>query len=106
MTPTRATLAVLATHRLTRLVVQDHLTEDIRRRLQARLPEKLAYLIGCPWCASFWLGGAVAVATTVAPRSRLVSAAVLALAASTITGLIASHLDPPDDYGDVAAAAT
>lgn len=101
LTPTRAALVIAATHRLTRLVTQDYLTEDIRHWLQARLPEKGAYLIGCPWCSSMWLGGAVATANVLAPRSRLVQTVTLALAASTVAGLVATHLDPPEDTGSV-----
>lgn len=92
-------LAAGATMRLTRLVTKDYLTADVRRTLQRRLPEKGAYLIGCPWCASFWLGAAVAAVTVRWPRSRAVTAGWLALTASHASGLLA-NLDPPEDHGD------
>lgn len=91
-------LAVLATFRLTRLVTQDYLTEGPRKWLQARLPEKPAYLIGCPWCASFWVGGLVAWLTVEWPQNRVLWVVWLALAASGVTGLLATH-DPPEDFG-------
>lgn len=91
-------LAIGATMRLTRLVTKDYITEDLRTNLQRRLPEKPAYMIGCPWCASFWLGGLVAGITSRWPRSRLVVTAWLALTASHASGMI-GNLDPPEDFG-------
>lgn len=100
MTAVSLVVAVLATYRLTRLVVQDYLTEGPRRWVQAHTGEKIAYLAGCPWCASVWVGAAVSAAVTFWPTNRVVLAGLLALAASGATGLIAAHLDPPEDYGD------
>lgn len=92
-------LAVGGTMRLTRLVTHDYLTERPRRWLQARLPEKLAYLIGCPWCASFWIGAAVAPVVVLWPTNRAVLAALIALTASMVSGLFA-NLDQPEDFGE------
>lgn len=92
-------LAALATFRLTVLVNQDYLTETPRRWLQARLPEKLAYMIGCPWCASFWLGMPVAVAVVLWPTNRVLIIGLLALALSAAAGLLAKA-HPPEDYGE------
>lgn len=92
-------LAMLATFRVTVLVNQDYLTETPRRWLQARLPEKLAYMIGCPWCASFWIAIPVAYAVMTWPTNRLVVAILLALSLSATAGLLAK-LHPPEDYGE------
>lgn len=92
-------LAIGATMRITRLVTHDYLTERPRRWLQRRLPEKLAYLIGCPWCASFWIGGGVAVVTVLWPSNRVLIAAWLALTASMVSGL-GANLDVPEDFGE------
>lgn len=96
--PVLVALALLATFRATRLVTGDYLTDPPRRWLQRRLPEKLAYLIGCPWCASFWIGGGIAWVTYRWPHSRLVGTLWLALAGSATAGLAASF-DPAEDYG-------
>lgn len=92
-------VAALATFRLTVLVNQDYLTEGPRKWLQARLPEKLAYMIGCPWCASFWLAVPVSIVVVLWPTNRAVWIVLLALSFSAVAGLV-SKLHPPDDYGE------
>jgi UDP-N-acetylmuramyl pentapeptide phosphotransferase/UDP-N-acetylglucosamine-1-phosphate transferase len=92
-------IAALATFRLTVLVNQDYITETPRKRLQARLPEKLAYMIGCPWCASFWLAIPVSIAVVMWPTNRVVWIVLLALALSAVAGLV-SKAHPPEDYGE------
>lgn len=92
-------LAVVATVRATRLVTHDYITEDVRKSLQRRLPEKGAYLIGCPWCASFWIGMLVAAIVVRFPNSRVVTAGLIALAGSQASGLLA-HLDSLEDLGE------
>ncbi|MEJ7706509.1 MAG: DUF1360 domain-containing protein [Nocardioidaceae bacterium] len=59
---------VLATYRLTTLIKDDKITEDIRRAVWKRYGEpsdedshKISYLMTCPWCLSVYFG-AVAVA--------------------------------------------
>lgn len=65
MNALEAAASVAATHRLTRLVIEDEITRPIREAITDRWPEsKLAYLITCPWCVSVWAGAAM----TVAPR--------------------------------------
>jgi hypothetical protein len=92
-------LAIGATMRVTRLVTKDYLTDEPRRWVQRRAPEKIAYLVGCPWCTSFWVGGAIAAATARWPRSRAVVALWLALTASHASGML-GNLDPPEDFGE------
>ena len=79
----------LATHRLTRLVIEDDITADLRERVWRRHPphdDKLGYLLTCPWCTSMWAGFAVAAARTIAPSAwRPLS---YALALSSLVGLI------------------
>lgn len=98
-------VVVLATARLTRLVTSDYLTDPPRVWLQRRLPEKLAYLLGCPWCASVWVAAPVAWVVVEHGHRTWVLVPLVALGASHLTGL-AARLDPPPDYGlpdDVAA---
>jgi len=54
---------ILATHRVTRLVVDDELTKPIREYIWHNHPPdetKLGYFVTCPFCVSIWAGGAVA----------------------------------------------
>lgn len=73
-------LVALATYRLTRLVAVDRITQAPREWLQFRLEDRAmaqvaappkdpdqwqsmgAYLLGCMWCASVWVGGLVVLA--------------------------------------------
>jgi hypothetical protein len=95
--PVLVVLVVLATMRVTRLVTTDYLTEPPRRWVQRHAPEKLAYLVGCPWCASVWTGAALALLAVRWPTWWVV-ALLLGLASSQVTGLLA-RLDPPEDFG-------
>lgn len=92
-------LAALGTYRLTVLVNQDFITETPRKWLQAKLPDKLAYMIGCPWCASFWISLPVSIVVVRWPTNRVVWAGLLALSLSAFSGLV-SKLHPPEDYGE------
>ena len=79
----------LAVYRLTRLVIEDEITQDMREKIWERYPPqstKIGYLISCPWCSSIWLGAGVAVARRFAPRVWGVVS--LALAGSAVAGLI------------------
>jgi hypothetical protein len=93
-------LALLAVFRVTRLITRDHLTDTPRRWVQARVPEMVAYLIGCSWCASVWAGAGVGVAVVWWPTNRVVLVVLFALAASAVAGLL-STLDPWEDAGEV-----
>lgn len=100
-------LIMLATHRVTRLIVKDHVTEPVRTRLQVgaerrwatrhptlarvtpqdRWGSPLAFWLSCPWCVGLWVAAAVTGATW--PIARFPVPVLVALAASTATGLIA-----------------
>lgn len=84
----------LATFRLTRLVVDDEITQPLRDRVFARHDpdegSRVGYLISCPFCSAVWLAAGVVAARAVAPRSwRRVSEA-LALAA--LAGEVAARV--------------
>lgn len=54
----------LATHRITRLVVEDTILDDVRDALIKKFPpseHKIGFGITCPHCVSVWAGGAVTV---------------------------------------------
>lgn len=86
-------LALLATARLTRLITRDRITRTPREWALRRLPDGhlLAYLVMCDWCVSVYTGAAVAGAWWAWGDHRLFAAAVLALAASHVTGWLAAR---------------
>lgn len=83
----------LATYRLTRLVIDDKITEGPRELIFARFGDpsvsKISYLISCPHCVSIYAGLAVSLGDTVFPRAtRIITRA---LAFSAVTGIIAER---------------
>lgn len=90
MDPVTLIIAVLATARLTRLITDDKITEAARSRV-ARRGQMIAYLIHCPWCISIYTGAAVAASWWAWGGQTWHTAAMLALAASHATGVIASR---------------
>lgn len=83
----------LATHRLTKLMVDDYITEPLREKVYEKFgdPEdsKISYLAACPWCVSIYVGIGVVAARTIAPKAWRPLA--YALAFSSVTGLIEEH---------------
>lgn len=88
----RALLSLLtdiaATYRLTKLVLDDKLTEDIRFAIYQRFPKdsKITYFIGCPWCVSVWAGLVIFTLRKVNPAGADIVSGLLA--ASAVTGVI------------------
>lgn len=84
---------VLATYRLTTLIKDDKITEDIRHLVFKKYGEpsdddshKLSYLLACPWCLSVYFGALAVVAGQRWPRAwKPVSKA---LSYSALTGLL------------------
>jgi hypothetical protein len=98
-----ALLTILAIHRLTRLAVADEIpvVKVPREKLQnwfdpldGRLPpaggrlRSIAYLLGCPWCMSIWIGAILVL--VVCHVVSLPVPALVWLAASSVTGWAAS----------------
>lgn len=54
-----AVLLALAAYRLWKLAAEDKITDRPRDWLVARIPEWAEEWLACPWCAGFWIGGAV-----------------------------------------------
>ena len=85
---------LLATYRLTTLIKDDKITEDIRRVVFDKYGEpsgedshKVSYLLNCPWCLSIYFG---AMAVVVGSRwPRLWKPVSKALSYSAVTGLLA-----------------
>ncbi len=92
----------LATYRLTTLIKDDKLTEDLRRLVFRRFgaPEghKVNYLVTCPWCLSVYFGAVAVVARKKWPRTW--GPVAKALTFSAMTGLLAekrAELAKPDE---------
>jgi hypothetical protein len=83
-------VAVLAVARLTRLLVEDRITNSlrlwvIRKYGKSSMP---AYFIHCPWCMSIWIAPLVMPVAVLWPN-RWVLLALSIPAASYLTGLLA-----------------
>lgn len=84
---------VLATYRLTTLVKDDKITEDIRNLVWKRYGQpsdedchKVSYLMTCPWCLSIYFGAVAVLAQMRYPR--IWRPVAKALAFSALTGLL------------------
>lgn len=84
----------LAIYRATRLIVEDELTAPVRDPIVEWLEQnghtKLAYLFGCPWCASAWTAGVVLLIRWKAPT--VWTQLRWALAMSAVSGIIAERV--------------
>lgn len=98
-THTPLTLAsdALATYRLTKLVIDDKITEDVRSKIFKeihRLPKpmqaKVSYFLTCPWCVSIWAAGFLGLLRLKAPN--LADYLSTLLAASAVTGILAERV--------------
>jgi divalent metal cation (Fe/Co/Zn/Cd) transporter len=89
MGPLLVVLLIGATARVTRLATTDAIFETPRSAIERRLPEKLAYLIRCDWCASVWAGFAVFLFGWYAPDTMVLIVSG-ALTASLVTGWLHS----------------
>ena len=85
---------VLATYRLTTLIKDDKISEDLRNRVWARygLPSdedarKVSYLLTCPWCLSIYFGAAAVAGRRLYPRAW--GPVAKALSYSALSGLLA-----------------
>jgi hypothetical protein len=81
----------LAVYRLTKLVTDDKITEDLRDLIFEKLPRghKLSYLITCGWCVSIWAALAIFTLRKVSPETADFLSAVLAT--SAVTGVAYSR---------------
>jgi hypothetical protein len=93
-------LTVLAIARVTRLITTDHVFDTQRDWVLSHVMREgreepawrvlLAYLIFCPWCMSMYVAAPVACAYAVWGETMPYMTVVLALAASHVTGFLAS----------------
>jgi hypothetical protein len=92
------TVDLLATYRLTTLIKDDKITEDLRNTVFSRFGDpadedshKVSYLLNCPWCLSIYFAAGAVAARQLQPRAWSPVAKVLAL--SALTGLMSRALD-------------
>jgi hypothetical protein len=113
MSITVTILIVLATARLTRLIVVDQITAPFRRWAQqldrislADAPRftvanerwpRLAYWTSCPWCVSPYIAAALTTLVLIWPTNRAILGALIALTASLAAGFIQQFEDLLDD---------
>lgn len=91
-------IGALATYRITRLIVEDKITEDLRNKIWENYsPEqtKLGYLLTCVHCTSVWVGLGVLIAQKFAPTPARVVVDTFATAAAV------SLINDLRAYGDV-----
>lgn len=90
-------VAGLATQRAVRLVVEDRVTEPLRRAALARDPDakNLGYLVTCPYCVGIWAAAFVTADLGLAYRLRSypVAGPVLTLAVAQAAILLRSRDD-------------
>jgi hypothetical protein len=83
----------LATYRLTKLVIDDEITKDLRKKWFEKFPPqstKLGFMATCPWCAGFWVATGVVAARTVAPAAWEKAGAAFAF--SAVAGMLEENL--------------
>jgi hypothetical protein len=88
-----------AVYRLTKLVTEDYLTEDLRniilkhfpavidKRTDLKRKHKVAYFINCPWCVSIWAAVFIFTLRQINPTAATYLSSILA--ASAVTGIAA-----------------
>lgn len=96
MSPLVALVAALACYRATLLVTADEITRPWRDRALEQLGDdsRLGYLIGCPWCASMYVAPAVVGSALAWGDGWGWWLAAGSLAASAVTGALASYASP------------
>jgi hypothetical protein len=86
LAPLAALIDALAVYRLTRLIIEDEVTEPVRDAVQQRFgaphESRLSYLLTCPYCVSVYAAAAVSVADMIAPRFWRPVSRALALSAA------------------------
>lgn len=75
----------LAVYRLTKLITDDKITEDLRNLIFDKLPKghMLRYLITCGWCVSIWAALAIFTLRKISPETADFVSGILATSAVT-----------------------
>lgn len=85
-------LAILGTYRLTKLVMEDYILEDVRQFIFDKFPKKskISYFFTCPWCISIWVATGLLVLRYYYPK--IYDELVLMLTMSAATGIISTKI--------------
>lgn len=81
-------LDLVATYRLTKLMLDDTILDDVRNKIWDRYPPestKIGYLFTCPWCMSIWAGALIFGLRKVNPEFATYTSSLLT--ASAVTGI-------------------
>lgn len=85
----------LAVARVTGFIVSDSIFDGVRERFLVWLDDRprtlgqfLADLIGCPWCVSVWISGAIVPLAWAYGREPVMLGGALWLAISQVVGMI------------------
>lgn len=97
--PLALAVGTLAAYRVTMLVTSDAITEPLRAKAQAYLDkrpstEHLTPMLECAWCAGMWVAVPATALTLAGQRKRWWWLGAGSLAASAITGVIATYASP------------
>jgi hypothetical protein len=86
-------ILTLATYRLSRLIVEDTVTEPLRDAIWNRFnpSQGIGYLITCYWCTSFWVASLLVLMFIIVPVPTTAMALILAL--SSMVGIISARMD-------------
>jgi hypothetical protein len=86
-------ILVLASYRLTRLLVIDVIFEPLREKVWKKFPPstKLGYVFTCMWCMSIWAALFLILLFLALPLLAYVVSLILSI--SAIVGVIAARLD-------------
>jgi Protein of unknown function (DUF1360) len=78
---------IIAVYRLTKLILDDKLTEDLRGLVFENFPRgsKMSYLFTCGWCISIWAAIGIFTLRAVSPQKADYVSSILA--ASAVTGV-------------------
>lgn len=100
----RELLGILAVKRITRLVVDDKITEPLRESVAEKDPtpdKTLTYLVNCPMCVSMWASIFIWFSYMLFPKATLLLIRILA--SSEAVALYTEHKAQRDalveDYG-------
>lgn len=84
----RLLLDIVAVYRLTKLMLDDTIMDDIRNKIWDRYPPestKIGYLFTCPWCMSIWAGAVIFGLRRIHPEFADYTSSILT--ASAVTGI-------------------
>lgn len=99
MTPVQALTGAFATYRLTKLVLDDEVTRELREKAfelldrypNSRVSQKLSYFLTCPWCVSIWAAAALLIIRRLDEETY--DAISQTLGMSAVTGLLFTHAE-------------